>query len=203
MERHSDEMAASEVKTRLEHVLLKTFLASPSGFWLAGRITLPIHGNTFPEPFWLVCKWAAFLMTISAFTFAPLIWSHIDTHIKNVRRTGQMCTGLMLAESHNGEGGGDVKQKQAKVDFLKIAGHYAEVIYSLDVFCREWSLLMCFFLLAAGSPALTSTISICKLISEGKPVPGGHYVVCTGCVVTTVLGKTASVKTEHDRLEFR
>ena len=61
---------------------------------------------------------------------------------------------------------------------------------------------MCFFLLAAGSPALTSTISICKLISEGKPVPGALLIVVfsTGCVVTTVLGKMASVKTEHDRL---
>lgn len=206
MERHSDEMAALEVKTRLERVLLKTFfgitLPAFFGFGLGAYNLLDPEPYVFFTPFWTVCRFASFLMTVSAFTFAPLIWSHIDTHIKNVRRTGQMCTGLMLTESHNGEGGGNVKQKEDKVDFIKIARHYAEVVYSLDVFCREWSELVCFFLIAAGSPALTSTISVCKLISEGRPVPSPYLIVLfsTGCVVTTVLGKMASVKTEHDRL---
>ena len=61
---------------------------------------------------------------------------------------------------------------------------------------------MCLFMLAAGSPALTNTLIICKLISEGKPVPSPYLIVLfsTGSVVTAVLGKMASVKTEHDRL---
>ena len=137
-------------------------------------------------------------MAVSAFTFAPLIWSHVDTHIKNVRRTGQMCMGLVLTESNSGRDG----KQDNKVNFREIARHYAEVIYSLDMFCREWRVLVCLFMLAAGSPALTNTLMACKLIAEGKPVPTSIFIVgfSTVCVVTALLGKMASLKTEHDRL---
>ena len=207
--RRNDEMAELEVKTRLDRVLLKTFfgvnLPAFFGFGFGAYNIVSPEMYNFHTPFWLVCIWASFLMTVSAFTFAPLIWSHIDTHIKNVRRTGQMCMGLMLTERDSDKGGnGNMggNRKQGKVDFREIARHYAEVIYSLDIFCREWSLLICLFMLAAGSPALTNTLIICKLISEGKPVPSPYLIVLfsTGSVVTAVLGKMASVKTEHDRL---
>ena len=162
-------------------------------------------GIRFQNAFWLVCKWAAFLMTISAFTFAPLIWSHIDTHIKErATWTGQMCTGLMLAESHNGEEavGRASNRNKTKGRFSKNrralrrgylqSGRLLSRVEPTNV-----------FLLACGRKSGVNEHNLDMQTDLGGQTCAWWPIDCGlqyWLRVTTVLGKMASVKTEHDRL---
>ena len=69
-----------------------------------------------------IFSWAALISTVQAFACLPLIWGHIDTHLRNVRGTASLVL------------------RNAPPEI--ISKNYADTVASLQLFCDLYSPVM-------------------------------------------------------------
>ena len=177
-----------EVRSRTDRMLLKNILLVTGPVLVIFAIAvysvfMPVILIT-QSSMMRIFAWAALLNTAQAFACVPLIWAHIDTHLRNVRGTASLV----------------LRNSPPEI----ISKNYADTVASLQLFCDLYSPVMLGAIAASGSAALTNALKVARGIMMGEL--NGEYgteiivTISTGVALMCLLWKISRVHVEHQRL---
>ena len=178
-----------EVRSRTDRVLLKNILLVTGPlFVIFATAVYQVVGNTqarmVQSSMMHIFAWAALLSTVQAFGCFPLVWAHIDTHLRNVRGTASLVLRNAPPET--------------------ISKNYADTVASLQLFCDLYSPIMLGTMAAAAFAALTNTLIVARGIMTAKfneeYVPSITTIITTSVALMSMLWKISRVYVEHQRL---
>eukprot|EP00945_MAST-04E_sp_MAST-4E-sp1_P006069 g6069.t1 len=176
-----------EVRSRTDRMLLKNILLVTGPLFVIFGIA--VYSFFIPNYPWSsmmrIFSWAAALGTAQTFGCLPLIWTNIDTHLRNVRGTASLVL------------------RNAPPEI--IAKNYADTVASLQLFCDLYSPVMLGCIAAAGFAALTNTLFVAHGIMTAKlneevQVTPIIVISSTGVALMSLLWKISRVHVEHQRL---
>ena len=182
-----------EVRSRTDRMLLKNILLVTGPLFVIFAIA--VYAVVFPNHptrIWQtsmmhIFSWAALLGTAQTFGCLPLIWTHIDTHLRNVRGTASLVL------------------RNAPPEI--ISKNYADTVASLQLFCDLYSPVMLGTIAASGFAALTNTLFVArgimtasKLNEVEEELTPIFVIISTGVALMSLLWKISRVHVEHQRL---